>query len=144
MVGILCTIAGMGGGTASPTININNDYVFYRSGGALSANAAYRLATDGLVYNGTGATFINYTTTETWNTVPATVADYEVRATSISGDVPSGGTFGAWLTLGSTWTWTMVASPGNYRIGDILIEIRDAATLVVLTDATVTLEADAT
>lgn len=142
MSGILCAIVGMGGDGA-PVIAITNDLIVYRSGGVLSANAAYRLQTDGMVYAGTGATVINYLAQETWNTVPATVGNYEVRVTVSSGDTPAG-TIGSWLNLGSTWTWTMVASPGNYRLGDILVEIRDAATLAVLTSATITLEADAT
>ena len=143
MTGILCAVAGMGGGGA-PVIAITNDYIFYRSGGALSANAAYRLSTDGLVYAGRGATFISYISTETWNTVPATVGNYEARATSTSGDAPTGGTLNSWLSLASIRTWTMQASPGNSRFGDILVEIRDAVSLVVLTSATITLEADAT
>lgn len=65
---------------------------------------------------------------------------YDVRATVTSGALTSG-TTGAWLNLGTTRTWTC-STVGGVESADLLIEVRDATTLVVVDSATVSLYAE--
>lgn len=73
---------------------------------------------------------------ETWLLL-GSASDYEVRATLLSGTLTSG-TVGAWLSLGSSRSWSRVS---NATV-TIVIEIRDAVTLSVLATGTITITAD--
>ena len=131
-------------GTTNIVINLNSPVtVVYASGGILSAVAGYRVDSDSFVY--TAANFNGvYSQQEQWDSVPATVGDYEVRATLVSGNTPSGSALSTWLVLSSDRTWQLSASPGNLLACTLTIEIRDTATSTVRATATVNLEADAT
>lgn len=76
-----------------------------------------------------------------WLTL-GTAANYDARWTNVSG-APTTGTTGTWLNLGTSRSWTMDGPGGmgtNVAIGTV--EIRDAATLVVLATATIELDAE--
>lgn len=76
----------------------------------------------------------------TWLTGAGTGANYEARATVISGS-PSG-TTGSWLALSSSRTWSVTDSTGSGPItASLTIEIRDASTLTVYTTSTLSLSA---
>lgn len=70
------------------------------------------------------------------------VADYQVRATLISGAQPnqSFGSFGAWQNAENSIEWSI--SSTSTLTGVILVEIRDDVTLEVLDSAQITLEAN--
>ena len=75
-----------------------------------------------------------------WITPAMGMANYEVRATLLSGSVSSGST-GSWLSLGTTRSWTRDrASNGSASCG-LLIEIRRTSDLSVVASASITLTA---
>jgi hypothetical protein len=67
-------------------------------------------------------------------------AAYEVRAHVSSGDTPSG-SLDAWLSLGSTRSWTLSQMIAGTTTCDLLIEIRSAASGTVLDSATYSITA---
>lgn len=70
-------------------------------------------------------------------------AGYECRASIVSGTVSSGST-GTWLALTSTRAWTKTQSVVGTGSVTLTIEVRSAASLVVLGTATITLTATVT
>lgn len=140
MTGVLCVMAGASGG---PLIQLLTPVsVFYASGGLFQAVASYRVANDAFIY--TAANFNGvYSVQEQWDSIPSTVGNYEVRATLVSGNTPTGSALGSWLVLSTTRDWTLTASPGNVLVCTLTIEIRDTATSTVRATATVNFTADA-
>ena len=134
-------LLGSGGG---PNIQLTTPRnVSYSSGGSFQAVAGYRVDSDAFVY--TAANFNGvYSVQEQWDSDPSTVGNYEVRATLVSGNTPTGSALApSWLLLSSDRTWELVASPGNVLVCTLTIEIRDTATSTVRATATVNLTADA-
>jgi hypothetical protein len=63
-------------------------------------------------------------------------AAFDCRMTVNSGDSLSQGTVGSWLSLGTTRTWGNEQFAAGSRSSNVTLEVRDAATLVVLSTAT--------
>jgi hypothetical protein len=142
MTGVLCAVAGATS-AAGPTVQLTTPLsLIFASGGILQAVTAYRVANDAFVYTAQG-TSASYSQQEQWLSDPALVGNYEVRATLNSGDTPTG-TLGTWLSLSTTRSWVLTASPGNLLNANLTIEIRDTATSTVRATATVTMQSDAT
>jgi hypothetical protein len=122
---------------AGGTVAISNQYVLMFD--ASSATAGYRLDSDGAAYQTvfSGA----YVAIGGEWLLSGSAADYEARATKVSGTTPSG-TLGSWLALSSDRTWSLTTTAGNASCV-LTIEIRNATTLAVLDTATITLEAEA-
>jgi hypothetical protein len=141
MSGIQMALLGSAGG---PLIQLTTPRtVSYASGGIFTAVAGYRVDSDSFIY--TAANFNGvYSVQEQWDSNPTTVGNYEVRATLVSGNTPSGSALSTWLVLSSDRTWELSASPGNLLTCVLTIEVRDTATSTVRATATVTLNADAT
>lgn len=69
----------------------------------------------------------------------ATASDYEVRATTASGDLPtSGDVLASWLNLGTSRYWAWTKTGIGLLNGAITVEIRDVATSTVQDTATIT------
>lgn len=99
--------------------------------------ASYRLSGSGKVLDQSGHIL------ESWalsGSGPTT--GYEARATLLSGAVT--GAFGSWSNIGlNDPTWSVTATSGTPSVsGQIKVEIRDAATLVVLVSAVIDIAAD--
>lgn len=71
-----------------------------------------------------------------------TAANYDIRATIVSGTVTTG-TTGSWLSLsgGQSWSKTRTSNLAGTDTVVLTIEIRDASTLSVLDSGTVQLDA---
>lgn len=72
---------------------------------------------------------------------------YEARATLVSGTLSSG-TVGSWLVLSTTRSWSVTCSVGGggghvQKDCTILVEIRDATTLVVIDSDNIALQSEA-
>lgn len=114
-----------------------------RSGIATSpanASASARLNTNGDAESApTSGTF---SVEFTWKAPWAAAGDYECRMTTVSGTLSSG-TAGSWQSLSSTRTWvrnrTNDAAGTDTYVGTL--EIRHAATQIVVASCTVTLSA---
>lgn len=122
------------------SININ-DQAIYRAA-TTATTAGYRLNTSGVAEKREGAT---YTTLETWLISGYTSSDYEARATLLSGDALSSGTLNSWLALSSSREWQQQAPGGGSGItytSNLLIEIRNTTTGVVVDTAVVTLTSE--
>ena len=130
-----------GKSAGTPVITLTSRNVTSFSGGILSANAGWRASNDSYVYTGVGSGAPTYTQREQWDSIPATVGNYEIYV-SYTGDTPSG-TFNTWLNLGTTRTWLLTASPGNVLAATLSVQIRDTATSTVQATATINLTADA-
>ena len=103
------------------------------------ATAGYRLNSSGIAES---IVDVTYTTLETW-LLSGAASDYEVRVTLSLGTLSSG-TTGTWQNLGTSRSWTVVAGNSYPEIAEaeIVVEIRDATTLMILDTATITLYAE--
>jgi hypothetical protein len=98
------------------------------------ATASYALESDGDIAT-------NLVDSGDWITPKAAAgADYECRATVVSGTFTSG-TFGSWLALSSTRSWTLVRTTLGTSTASMLIEIRRASDGTVLDSATISFTA---
>ena|SRR5690606_25493049 len=69
----------------------------------------------------------------------ATGSLYEIRWTNTSGSPTSGSATGSWLSLGTSRSWTVSRASAGTTTCVATVEIRNAATGVVLTSATITI-----
>lgn len=132
MTGIYAAMAG-GGGTSggSGSVTLNNASV--SSFGLGTRTAGWKIDADGYVYTLKQA---SYTQKNQW-TADA-VANYEVRATLDEGVVATG-TTGSWLACSSDREWTV-----EETYAYLTVEVRSAATLIVLDSCTVHIVAEMT
>jgi hypothetical protein len=101
-----------------------------------SAQVAVELRTDGDFYTVTNAvSLLRYR----W-LLGGAVSQFEARATTTSGTL-STGTAGTWLPLSSTQGWGVSQASVGFKSCTFTLEIRDAASLVVLASASITLSA---
>lgn len=136
MAGMTLMTAG-GGGGGGATILLGYQFIFASNSGS-AATAAYRLGSDGIVYqalNG-GA----YTSLATWCSPGAQAVNYECYATLSLGSLTSG-TTGAWLALSSNQTWTRSANVGFDLSAELSIVIRRVGDTAIAASATIDLEA---
>lgn len=124
-------LGGTTGGGGSGSVTLNNATV----DAVGTYSAGWRLDSDGHVYTAVTPT---YSSQYQWTT--DSTANYEVRATLVSGAV-STGTTGSWLACSSDRTWT-TSTTDIYSI--LTIEVRDAVTTTVLASCTVSLNAPGT
>lgn len=131
MTGIYAAMAG-GGGTSggSGSVTLNNASV--SSLGSGTRTAGWKIDADGYVYTLKQA---SYTQKNQW-TADA-VANYEVKATLVSGAVTTG-TTGSWLSCSTDREWTV----GSDASASLTIEVRDSATAIVLASCSVDLHAE--
>ena len=122
----------------NPTVSIVDQFISATRPSAAST-AGYRLNSSGIAESLSNLT---YTTLETWLLSGAASA-YEARATLSSGTLSSG-TTGTWENLGTSRSWSVVDSvwDGSQAEAVIVVEIRDATTLMILDTATITLQAE--
>ena len=102
--------------------------------------ATYTVNTSGIVQKTEGA---STTTLETWLQAGAS-SDYEVRATVLSGDTPTGSALATWMALSTSraWTLTDAVNDGIALTCSLQIEIRDSATGTVQDTATITITSE--
>lgn len=127
---------------SAPVVAITNQTIA-SVGLANPASVSYSLTSAGAVQqsiNGGGATTI-----ENWITPQSGMSGYEGRVTATGSGGTFTGTTGSWLNLGTTRTWELSHNvSGAFVSRSLTVEIRDAATLSVLTTATITLNVEAT
>ena len=121
-----------------PTVNITDQSINVTRSSAPST-AGYRLNSSGIAES---LSNLAYATLETW-LLSGAASDYEVRVTLSSGTLSSG-TTGTWQSLGTSRSWTVVAgnSYPEFAEAEIVVEIRDATTLMTLDTATINLQAE--
>ena len=111
-----------------------------KSGVGGTAAATYRLRNDGVALRQQGTSLV--TISGEWLVGSGTTSDYEVQATVLSG---SGGSFSGpgagWNNLSTTRDWTLTVT-NNFGDREVLIEIRIAATSLVIATATISFEVD--
>jgi hypothetical protein len=127
-------------GTSDVVISITDQYIQDISGGFRSATAGYRLTSAGLAQV---LVNITYTTVETWCTPTSEAGNYEVLATLVSGNTPSG-TLGSWVALSTSQEWALSRNVPQNASCIFTVQIRRTGTVTVLATATIELEADAT
>lgn len=105
-----------------------------------TAAATYRLRNDGVALRQQGTSLV--TISGEWLVGSGTTSDYEVQATELSG---SGGSFSGpgagWNNLSTTRDWTLTVTD-DFGDREVLIEIRIAATSLVIATATISFEVD--
>lgn len=103
----------------------------------------YEINADGNVYTGNAQVGVNtHTLFEQYVDSSHAASAYQVRATIQSGGPLFSGTTGTWLACSTTRQWIMQDTTQGNGSGvtvSLLIEIRDASSLVVLDSATVTI-----
>lgn len=106
-----------------------------------TATATYRLGNNG-VARATSVGGVLTNITGEW-LVSGTASDYEARMSPAGGGGggTTGGTFNAWVNLGTTQDWTLTAT-NNSAERFFTLEIRLASTEVVQDTATITFEVD--
>lgn len=140
MTGILCVLAGSGGG---PLIQLTTPRTISFTSGGVTARAGYGLDPDSYVYTAANSAG-TYSQSEQWDSIPSTTSNYEVRATLVSGNTPAGSALATWLVVSSFRSWMLTATAGNLLTCVLTVEVRDTATSTVRATASVTLTADAT
>lgn len=129
--------AAVAGGYNSVRVVVTDQGLVASSAG--TATAAYRLGSDGFVYqviNGGAPSQL-----EQWCTPAAAAGNYEARVTVTVGSLTSG-TTGTWLALTSTRDWArQETTPGNTSNCTFTVEIRPAGGGSTLDSATINLEA---
>lgn len=124
------------GGTSASII----DRSIFSGGPNGTRVAGYQVNADGTTYTKNALAAGGYVGTgETWRLV-GTSGLYEVRATLLSGSAPAG-VLNTWANLSASQTWS-VSSSGLLVSCSLRIEIRDAASGVVLDSATINLSAE--
>jgi hypothetical protein len=118
-------------------ISIGNVTVI--ASGVHTVTGTYRLDSDGFIYRTIAG---SVTQAGAWINPQVNMADYEARATIISGTFSSG-TAGSWLNLGTDRTWTR-ATTGAGQVQEVVftLEIRRAADSVVMDSATITINVE--
>lgn len=121
----------------TPVVSITDQEIIRTS--TLNTTAGYALNASGAVEKTEGT---STTTLETW-LLSGSAGDYQVRATLLSGDTPSG-TFGTWQTLSSTRTWSLqdVVADATVLSAIFTVEIRLTSSGVVLDTATIELTSE--
>lgn len=116
------------------------DVEIIQAGGGSFTLSGYRLHSNGTVYKlgpgGGASASLGYD----WVTPTSNAPNYDVRATLVSGDTPSG-TLNSWLPLSSSRSWSLTAVADAYAC-TLTIEIRDAATQTIRDTASVYLEVE--
>lgn len=132
-----CALVATGGGGNAVSINGQDIQDSDFAGGL--ATAGYTIDSDGNAYRNRGGVV---SAIEEWlhsglNT------DFEVRATLLSGDTPSG-TLGSWLVCSSDNGWLIQSDNGDGMAAcSLTVEIRDAASPnTVRADNTISLTAN--
>lgn len=100
------------------------------------ATAGYRLNSTGIAEQREGG---SYSTLETWIAI-GSASSYECRATVTFGALTSG-TADTWLNLGSSREWYVQRSTSGSSDCIIIVEIRNASTLAVVSTATIEMSA---
>lgn len=93
------------------------------------SSAAVRMGSNGLQ-----SSFVNSSQSVdgSWVVPNTSAANWEVRATVLSGSTPTGSATGSWLALTSDRTWTVTASvEGSTVTSTIQLEFRRASDLAV-------------
>lgn len=132
------------------TISISDDYIatdtVYESDFDFNTTV-YGILANGLIEAVAAASSFQFdpitngqTNGTNWVTPTSSAANYEVRATKVSGDTPNpGDALNTWLPCTSNRSWTLQLT-GIGRLDCVLtIEIRDAATQTVRDTATITM-----
>lgn len=123
MSGIGLLLAGRGagsGGGGGGSVALTDQSLSRATFNGLTATVGYRIDSDGGVYSVKGTAVL----LETW-LLSGLNSDYEVRATLVSGDTPSG-TLGSWLACSTDRTWSL-AAVDEELFCSLSIQIRDAA-----------------
>jgi hypothetical protein len=126
-------------GTSAVVVTFND---FSLSAYEISPNDAtcyYRIGDDGNVYGTTFSAPFDFL--EQWVTPTSFASDYEVYATLVSGSL-TGGTTGAWLSLGTTRDW-YVQETANFgtEAATLSFDVRKIGTTTVLDTWTINIEA---
>lgn len=125
-----------------PSVKITNQTAVNNSKAGVggTATATYRLRNDGVALRQQGTSLT--TISGEWLVGSGTTSDYEVQATVLSG---SGGSFSGpgagWNSLSTTRDWVLTVT-NNFGDREVLIEIRIAATSLVIATATISFEVD--
>lgn len=127
-----------GGLTPGATITDQSALNYSLSGLGGTATATYRLNATGVAYYTNAAGTLTAISGE-WLT-SGTAALYEAQGVWGAGTGTTGGPTG-WVALNVTRDWTLTRS-NNFANRDLALQIRVAATGVVLASATITFEVD--
>jgi hypothetical protein len=104
-----------------------------------TATATYRLTSAGQIEATTSG---GGTASTPWISPQVNMANYEARATLLSGSATTG-TFGAWMSLSTTRSWSKQATSGSGLLTvTFTLEIRRASDAVVLDSQTITIQAE--
>lgn len=124
------------GRTTKKPVNITNQSVSDSSSTATAATAVYEIDNAGIVQDQDGLTL------ETW-LLSGAAADYDVRATHVSGTVPGGSALGSWLNCGvdNGWNVSNSAQDNSTVNSEIFVEIGYAGSGTAIDSATVHLSA---
>lgn len=133
MTGVIAAIvsatSGLGGTVATPDLNPNQS----NPGG--TATATLSLTSAG-AYSATNDLSGNYCN-------PTSLASQlDARLTLVSGTIPGGPLVGTWVNLGTTRTWSLIATAGQVRQSVCTLEIRETVSGLVRDTSAVTFDAE--
>tara|TARA_R110002020_G_scaffold62613_3_gene167367 strand:+ start:11718 stop:12146 length:429 start_codon:yes stop_codon:yes gene_type:complete len=138
MTGIMAALVGSGGG--GPVVTLYAQTILGYNFGSSLGSGEYRLTAGGKVQQSINGG--SFTDLQSWvDPLSAAGGDYEARMSRTAGASTNlGESTGVWYSLGSSRTWGLQSS--NFASTFLLIEVRSAATQVVLSSAAVQIEAE--
>lgn len=134
MTGVLAAMVGSGG--IVPQVELLGG--FYADVNSPTATSGAEVRNDGRLYELRSASPLEQ---EQWVIPNNLAANYEVRATWISGSTPSGSALGSWLGCETSRSWSITTSVIATSV--IKLEIRDKATQTIRAFANYSFEAEA-
>ena len=121
-------------------ITIIDDEARSETSGVGSTTSTYRLTSTGIIQISAGSPSATVDS-GFWITPQTNMANFEVRATQLSGTMTTG-TLNAWQNLGTSRAWTLTRASVGTSEASLLIEIRNAANSTVMDSATINFVAD--
>jgi hypothetical protein len=103
------------------------------SEGSGAQTATFQVDNDGTLKDQLGATLRQWL-------LGGTAADYDVMATLVSGDTPSGSPLGTWLNCGTDRSWSLTAVTGG-KTCELTVSIGHAGTSTALASGSITISA---
>lgn len=134
MTGILAAMAGSGG--IVPEVSLLGG--FFVDVNSPTATSGAEVRNNGRLYQ---IRSVSPLENEQWVIPNNLAANYEVRATWISGSSPSGSPLGSWLGCETNRSWSITTS--TFATSVIQLEIRDKATQTLRASANYSFEAEA-
>lgn len=112
-----------------------------------SNDAVYGGSAAGIRFNSDGTTSVRvggstWYVDSAWISPKSGMSAFDVKCTRTGSAVVGSNSTGTWLNLGTSQSWSVTATSGNYASANLTLTFRNATTLAFVKTISVSLEAD--